>query len=231
MKSLHKTFDILEYIALQDGKKVTPSEAAAFTGLNPATTTRIMGELTKRGYLEQVSRKEGYLPGPMCAALGSRMNVYTRLADAAGEPLKKLSAFIQMPVNLSVLYGGNRIMLRFSGPDGWTPWKRFLFPNEKDTATLPLLLAFTDRKKSAGPLPEDITQEMLSGLGKKGYVDTPDKDGRLRIMGHIIQAPGYPPAAFGCGVPKSIEHPKALEAVQETARAIQEKLAVKYNAY
>ncbi len=211
MKSLHKTFDILEYVALQDGACVTPSEAAEFTGLNLATCARIMGELAARGYLDKVSRKAGYVPGPMCAALAMRRNSYTRLARAAKEPLQALSEFVGMPVNLSVVNGARRIMIVCCcGQPGWKPWDSFGFPLDgPGTATNPLL-----RKE-----------------GGKGFVNFRDEKENLWIQGAAVRAPGFPVAAFGYGVPEGVDPERALALARETAREIEKKLTVSYQAY
>ena len=113
MKSLHKTFDILEYIVLQCGRHVTPSEVAEYANLNIATCTRIMGELVERGYLDKISRKAGYVPGPMVVSIGTRDNCYRRLAAAASEPVRLLAERVCMVVNLAVMNRDRRVMLCF----------------------------------------------------------------------------------------------------------------------
>ena len=105
MKSLQKTFDLLEYVFLRNGSSVTPSEAADALGINLVTATRIMGSLVERGYLIKISRKDGYAPGPMVMALGSRHNAYERLTAAARQPVEDLSNQLNRQVNLSVLNG------------------------------------------------------------------------------------------------------------------------------
>lgn len=211
MKSLQKTFDLLEYVVLRDGEFVTPSEAAEFTGLNLATCARIMGELVGRGYLDKVSRKEGYAPGPMCAALAMRKNGYTRLARAAKEPLQALSEFIGMPVNLSVASGSRRIMIVCCcAKPGWKPWNSFGFSlDDPGMATNPLL---------RGEAAEDV-------------VNFRDEEAKLWIQGCAVRAPGFPAAAFGYGVPDEVDSGRALALAVETAREIEKKLTVSYQAY
>lgn len=211
MKSLHKTFDLLEYVVLRDGACVTPSEAAEFTGLNLATCARIMGELAARGYLDKVSRKAGYAAGPMCAALAMRRNGYARLARAAKEPLQALSEFVGMPVNLSVVSGNRRIMIVCCcGKPGWKPWDSFGFPLDG---------------------PGTATDPLLRGEGGKDVVNFYDAKGNLWIQGCAVRAPGFPVAAFGYGVPNTVDPEQALALAVETAREIEKKLTVSYQAY
>ncbi|MBR2374598.1 MAG: hypothetical protein IKA87_10260 [Lentisphaeria bacterium] len=68
---------------MQNGKKVLPTEVSEALDINLATCTRIMGELIKRGYLEKVSRKAGYIAGPMIVSLNTRDQTYKRIAEAA----------------------------------------------------------------------------------------------------------------------------------------------------
>ena len=126
MKTLRKALDILEYAVLRGGGSVTPGEAAEATGVNPATATRILRALTERGYLVQISRKRGYAPGPMVTSIGTRRNQFSSLAAASEAPLKELSARLGRQVNISVLDGSSRVMLRFCAPDpGFVCWDHF----------------------------------------------------------------------------------------------------------
>ena len=226
MKSLHKTFDILEYVLLRNGENVTPSEASVALDINLATCTRIMGELVKRGYLEKISRKSGYVPGPMIASMNTRKNSYNRIADAAELPIRQLSQELGCQVNISVLNEGERVMLAYHFPEpSFIPWEQFRFSDHWDTATGRLLLAALDdaaaRKlcKSCGisPFPGTTLQQ----IRKRGFVRF--EQDSLCVIGHWIKVPGYPVAAFGFGVPLNLaDH--AFELSEKTAKEITKKL-------
>ncbi|OQA85413.1 MAG: hypothetical protein BWY31_01935 [Lentisphaerae bacterium ADurb.Bin242] len=233
MKSLHKTFDILEYVILQNGRKVTPSNAAEAVGVNLATCTRIMGELVDRGYLVKVSRKEGYLPGPMTVSIGTRSHPYERLAKAAAEPVRQLSEELRCQVNLAVLHGERRVMLCYHlNPAATRPWDHFIFSDHWVTATGRLLIASLedrDARKIVSSI--GIRPYPKAGLDKiraDGFTVFPE--GALSVMGHLIQAPGYPAAAFGFGVPKQNEK-YAFERSAATAETIRRKLSMQNKAY
>ncbi len=202
MKSLSKTFDILEYIILQNGRSVTPSEIAAELKLNLVTSTRILGFLANRGYLEHVSRREGYAPGPMCISLTTRKNSYQRIADAAREPIRELSEKLRRQINLAVLNKNRRIMLTYHLTDiEVTPWNQFFFFDQWQTATGRLLLAAeSGRNKKAFEQFAKIEyhNSELEEIRKDGYVKFLYEG--LVVIGHLLQIPGYPPAAFGFGV-------------------------------
>ncbi len=232
MELLEKTFDLLEFVLLQNGRPVTPSEAAESTGLPLSTATRILGDLTARGYLDKVSRKSGYAPGPMVAALANRDNVYHRIALAANEPIRNLAAKAQSPVNLAVLRGTTRIMLVYSGSSPyWKPWAHLQFTDHASTATGRLLLAALPDKELAERYPElhfDDWPEVTSAaaflkecarLRKEGSVRFL-LDKRMEVMGHLIRVPDYPVAAIGFGTPDRERCEELFQASAETARQI-----------
>jgi DNA-binding IclR family transcriptional regulator len=64
IKVLEKTFNILELIAGHSPKAVSLANISEVLGLNKATCSRIIKDLTDNGYLTQVSRSEGFTVGP-----------------------------------------------------------------------------------------------------------------------------------------------------------------------
>ena len=222
MKSLQKTFDILEYVVLQNGERVTPTRAAEALSINLATCTRIMGELVKRGYLEQISRKEGYIPGPMVTTLGTRHNRYEVLAAAARDPIEKLSGDLVRQVNLSVLHAGRRIMLCYHlSSHALKPWDHFTFSDHWETATGRLLIAALEereaRKLTAAAGIDPFPRKELARIRQAGWIRF--RQDKLEIMGHLIVFPGYPAAAFGFGVPPE-QADRAFELSCKTAGEI-----------
>ncbi|MBO4630410.1 MAG: hypothetical protein J5858_00665 [Lentisphaeria bacterium] len=222
MKSLQKTFDILEYVVLRNGESVTPSRAAEELGINTVTCTRIMGELVKRGYLVQVSRKEGYIPGPMIITLNTRHNCYEQLAAAAHGPISRLSERMHCQVNLSVMNREHRIMLCYHLHSlNLKPWDHFSFTDHWETATGRLLIALMEEKEArkltreAGICP--FPKKELERIRRDGWVRF--EQDQLIVIGRGIQIPGYPAAAFGFGVAPELEK-TAMEASAETAGEI-----------
>lgn len=235
-KSLHKTFDILEYVVLQCGRSVTPGEVASYAKLNAATCTRIMGELVERGYLDKVSRKAGYVPGPMVVSLGTRDNSFRRLAAAANEPVRALAERIRMTVNLAVMHRGERIMLCFhSARANWTPWKRFTFGDDHaSAATGWLLLAAMDGEEAMRIIREKhlpIARRDLALVSRRGFVDFVSSEDSIRVMGHLIRVDGYPPAAIGFGIRKGDDPAEILKLSEETAQRIRSNLTREERTY
>ena len=222
MKSLQKALDILEYVVLQNGERVTPTKAAEALSVNLATCTRIMGELVKRGYLEQISRKEGYIPGPMVTTLGTRHNRYEMLAAAARAPIEKLSVELGRQVNLSVLHAGRRIMLCYHlSRQALKPWDHFTFSDHWETATGRLLIAVLDereaRKLTAASGIKPFPRKELARIRQTGWIRF--RQDKLEIIGHLVEFPGYPAAAFGFAVP-SEQAEQAFELSCKTAGEI-----------
>jgi DNA-binding IclR family transcriptional regulator len=232
MELLDKTFDLLEYVLLQNGRPVTPSEASESSGVPLSTATRILCDLTARGYLDKISRKSGYAPGPLVAALANRDNIYHRLALAANEPVRKLAALTLCPVNLSVWRGEKRIMLVYSGPSPyWKPWGALQFADHDTTATGRLLLA---------SLPENEQRKLYPSLHFNGWPEVSSeesfiavcaklkKDGFIRfsgvqqkaIIGHLIRVPDHPAAAIGFGTPDWNRCEEFFRASADAAREI-----------
>ncbi len=236
MKSLHKTFDILEYIVLQCGRHVTPSEVAEYANLNIATCTRIMGELVERGYLDKISRKAGYIPGPMVVSIGTRDNCYRRLAAAAREPVRLLAERIRMTVNLAVMNRDRRVMLCFhSCRRNWTPWNSFTFDGDHAvTATGWLLLSAMETGEAEKVIREKklpISRKELELTRKRGWVNFISSEDSIRVMGHLISVDGYPPAAIGFGIRSEDDPDEILKLSDETAQQIRRKLIPDSRAY
>lgn len=195
MNSFEKTFQILEHVVLQCGRPVTPGETAAACGLNAVTCTRLMVSLAERGYLERVSRRAGYVAGPMTVSLQTRRSAYTRLAEVSRRPLAELARRIDNPVNLSVLCKNERVMIVCESPRrDWRPWDTFRFSEEYDTAaTARLLGVFLSGE------PTGISARERKKILAEKRVEFTAANG-LVILGHLITAAGFPPAAFGFGV-------------------------------
>lgn len=233
MKSLQKTFDLLEYVFLRNGSSVTPSEAADALGINLVTATRIMGSLVERGYLIKISRKDGYAPGPMVMALGSRHNAYERLTAAARQPVEDLSNQLNRQVNLSVLNGEKRVMLCYQLNGNYVqPWSRFLFSSHYLTGTGRCLLSTLDfrtaQKIVGDAVSGEVLKKELEDIAHKGYVQF-EFDNEV-VIGHLIKVPGFPAAALGYGIEKK-HVDEAMILAQKAVKTIIKNLKNKLRDY
>ena len=237
MKSLDKVFDIMELVTGMGGESVTPGMAAERLSLNGATCVRFMKYLCKRGYLEQVSRKEGYVAGPAGLTFADRQSKYSKIIDASEEPLINLSHKLNTYINISVLYNSMRYLLysysshtkKLSGA------KRLKFGYEAATSRL-LLSACTEKERdeiiSLAGMPgknwDNITdRETLFKALKKARKDIcvsfPEPTTGQLIVGGLILGNGLPPAAIGFGIVGD-DPSKALKLTAKTVRQIENNL-------
>jgi len=239
MKSLKKALDVLEYIINHNNSPVTPGEAAKNLGLDPATCVRIMGEFTKQGYLEHVSRRAGYVPGPAVFTFSNRSHwKYAQLIQAAIEPIKILAHKVGSVVNISVMHNTYRYSLFHYSADSSRniPLKTRYLPDFSSTATGRLLLS---------TLPETTVKEICAKFGINDYSGNPVNltaflkelkktaaaghtcffvpDVKLWIIGALARANNFPPAAIGYGI-GGANYKDALKATLEAAGQIEDSL-------
>lgn len=236
MKSLRKSLDILEYITCQNGRGVTPSELSEKCGINITSCVRMVQTLADRGYLEQISRRDGYTGGPALVTFGYRKNKYNQLVEGSVEPLNKLSSRIRGMVNISVIYRDQRYLLYFCGatpniaaPRVSTAW------NYQENATERLLLAAkpqAERRRIINQigLPDAYAsmtefERELDNTLKHGYVKFWSARQNYWIVGGLVMVPAYPVAAIGFGVPTEDDADQAIKLVCDAAEEIKQNLS------
>jgi len=215
MNSFDKAFLVLETVILQNGTPVTPTIASQRTGIHIVTCTRILAMLAEKGYLTQQSSRQGYIAGPMSVALTTRPNPYTQLANAARDPIRALAQMIHAQINLSVICGKERVMIVCEYPPSYGFWQQFRFPCEYGEAATDRLLSAC-RKDAACPERAKILKEKR--------LDYVEESTSLIIMGNLVMAKDFPPAAFGYGFHSSLGVEKVREASNRTARQIEQNL-------
>lgn len=106
---------ILLMVAAGRGRPQSPSRIAAETGLTRPTATRLLQELADAGFLEQQSRREGYVAGPLSFYLAGGLRYRETLTARLETPLRQLSERFQTRAELSVRIGFARhILLAFN---------------------------------------------------------------------------------------------------------------------
>jgi len=239
MKSLKKALDILEYIVNHDNNPVTPGETAQKLRLDPATCVRIMKEFTKQGYLEHVSRRAGYVPGPAVFTFSDRSYwKYGQLIQAAIEPIQTLAHKVRSVVNISVLYNTYRYILYHYSADGgrniplqtryWhdfyqTATGRLLLSTAPEATVKEIYAKFGIKDHSGNPVDLTAFQKELKEIAAAGYVYFRDPESRLWIIGALARPANFPPAAIGYGV-SDASYENALKATLEAAKQIEDNL-------
>lgn len=239
MKSLKKALDVLEYIVNHNNSPVTPSETALKLGLDAATCVRIMQEFTKQGYLEHVSRRAGYVPGPAVFTFSDRNYwKYGQLIQAAMEPVKTLAHTVRSVANISVLYNTCRYILYHYSADGGkniplqtryghdfysTATGRLLLSTAPEATVKEINAKFGIKDHSGNPVDLTAFQKELQETAAAGHVRFRDPGTGSWIIGALIRPANFPPAAIGCGISHD-RYEDALKATLEAAKQIEDKL-------
>jgi len=239
MKSLKKALNILEFIVNHGNQPVTPGEAAGKLGLDAATCVRVMQEFTRLGYLVQVSRRDGYIPGPALFAFSDRTQwQYCRLARAAVGPVNALAHKFMTLVNISVLHNGCRYILYHYSADGGrdisfqtryssdfytTATGRLLLATLPETTVSKICAEIEIKDFSGQPVDIGLFLEELKKISKEGRVCFRSPEQQLWIVGALVRATDLPPAAIGFGA-QGASGAEALQAAGETARQIEGNL-------
>ncbi len=144
---LNRAFDIVEYIAADRSQPHTITAIAGALHLNQATCANIIKTLVIRGYLEQVSKKEGYQLGAMAYHLTDNYSLKQVLVEAAAEPMEQLAQDLNEGTILAILKGNKRLILL---DEKSTHELQVINKTEKEayaTSTGRLLLAFIPENK------------------------------------------------------------------------------------
>jgi len=111
IRSVRRTFDILEFLAAIPETPRTVAEIAANVAVPVATCGRILQTLVACDYAEQLPRKGGFVLGPMAYALASRGPYRKDLARLAEPETRRLASRIDETLVLVTLHRGKRYEL------------------------------------------------------------------------------------------------------------------------
>ncbi|HEX2951791.1 MAG TPA: hypothetical protein VHV83_19825, partial [Armatimonadota bacterium] len=224
----------------QDGKPLTPSQAAAATGVNVATCVRIMAELVDAGYLAKISRRSGYIGGPQIFSLAGRQGVHQALVENSRDALRELAEKVGATVNLAIFAPDHRrILLSSPPPGGRQVALQNLYETADDfylSATGRLLLSratptIRESVIAAVGLPGDswdgidsisALHDALDKLRQSKEITFYHQGFNLWIIGAIIDVPNYPAFSFGFGVRAENKH-MAIDACHQAALRIEAK--------
>lgn len=251
MKSLHKALDILEYVLNADGKAVTPTAASEACGINIATTTRVLGEFTKRAYLKKVSRNTGYVPGPILYSLADRRCFYGRVSHAASDILKDLAINLDTQVNISVMEGAYRyILCHFSANEMLTIRSTAHLDDHYTSGTGRVLLSNLDAKsideiveriglpgkrwpevKSRRDLDLHLARIRKAGHATFSRQIDPKHKIVLNFCGVMINVENHPVCAIGAAINANRPNQNMLEEMESAAARIKENIEYQLKSY
>lgn len=110
-QAINRSFDILEYLASDPETPRSFSDITAYVGLNSGTCANIIKAMVKRGFLEKLDDKKGYLLGKKLYQLTSFDGYKRELIKVARPVLEQLTQKINENASLAVLKESSRILL------------------------------------------------------------------------------------------------------------------------
>ncbi len=108
---IHRSFDIIEFVARDPDRPKLMSEIAIGLQLKPGTCANIVKTLTLRGYLLKLGAQKGYLLGKQFYTLAGDTGYWRDLVAASNSEMQKISAALNENTLLSSLNGENRVVI------------------------------------------------------------------------------------------------------------------------
>ena len=148
IKVLDKIFQVLEVVAAESPNPVTPMQIALKLGMNRPTCSRILGELTERGYLMRVSRQAGYTIGPRSYTFSKMVKYKPSFLDKAIPYVKNCARTLAQSVLICERRDAERYVLHHSN---FSPLNiriaQLSYTDLLDTATGMVLLSAASRRE------------------------------------------------------------------------------------
>ena len=175
IKVLNKTFAILEEIVIASPAPVSLNTLSEKLDINKATCSRIIGDLAAAGYLEQVSRLEGYTAGARAHAFSEMLSYKNVLVSEAKPIVKSCAESIKESVLMAELYGVERyILCHYNYRESLNiNIDKLSFNDLYDTATGVMLLAYAD---------EVTVDSVIEQNGLPNSEILPDVDSREKLI-------------------------------------------------
>ncbi|MDZ4810916.1 MAG: IclR family transcriptional regulator [Bacteroidota bacterium] len=142
-----RAIDILEFVALHGKQPVQLIKIAEQVQLSQPTTANIVKTLMEKGYLEQVSRKEGYRLGFASYRLTGNASYDQDLIAASKEPMENLARQLNETTLLAQIRNNKRVILNIVESDQPLQVKTVMVANLYDTSSGRLLMAYLSPKE------------------------------------------------------------------------------------
>jgi IclR family transcriptional regulator, KDG regulon repressor len=137
-----RALDILEYLAVHEGRGLSLKEISNHMSLNQGTCANIIKSLATRRYVEHIGPKKGFRLGPMAFFLIGNLSLRPQLIMVAKEIVENLSKDLNENCVLSVINRDKRILLYSTTVDHNLNANNKLERNIYETASGRLLLAY-----------------------------------------------------------------------------------------
>lgn len=111
--AVDKALDVLIAVSDGMGEPVSLSSVASATGIPPSSCAHILTTLKSRGFVTQISRSAGYVPGPYAYYI-VRNGLFQQELVAICDPLLKwLNRRLQCSAYLTMLIGGKKFVIDY----------------------------------------------------------------------------------------------------------------------
>jgi len=142
-----RAVNILEFVAQHEKEPVPLFKIALHAGLSQPTTANIVKTLMEKGFLEQVSRKEGYRLGIAAYRLTGNASYDQDLIAASKEPMENLARQLNETTLLAQIRNNKRVILNIVESDQPLQVKTVMVANLYDTSSGRLLMAYLSPKE------------------------------------------------------------------------------------
>jgi len=239
IQSLHRAFDILEFLAQRGSEAAPLGDIARHTGLNASTGANLLKTLVSRSYVDQVGPRKGYVLGPMAQHLGRAGGFRSDLVQAAEPLLVALAEQVHESVVLSALHQDRLFELARADGDSLLQLRRDLQLVESvyRAANGRVLLAYLPETALAGfvaraGLPGEawpgvtddaVLRRELEAIRQAGHYEDV-RDGEVARASYPVRQSGQVVAALGLYAPAlrfgGGQRAQALAALAATAEEI-----------
>ncbi|MEO7766006.1 MAG: IclR family transcriptional regulator C-terminal domain-containing protein [Ferruginibacter sp.] len=151
-----RAINILEFVAKHDNKPVQLIKIAENSGLSQPTCANIVKTLVDKNYLENISRKEGYILGINAFRLTGNVAYNQSLVAAANVPMQELVKKVNETCILGIIKNNKRIVLNEVQANNDLQVKTKFEADIYPTASGRLLLSF---------LPEKVQEQLVDSFG------------------------------------------------------------------
>lgn len=239
---IERAIDILEFIALQGKEPVQLIKIAEHLNISQPTCANIVKTLVQRNYLENVSRKSGYVLGAGAYKLTGNLSYNQDIIAAAKPVMEELTRAVNETCLLGVLRNNKRLILHSVQSDQDLQVRAKTEADVFATASGRLLTAYLPDKeldnliKAVGYPPATIWQGVQNEEGLSRVIKKIRKDAMAQTLSdkHIcgFAVPVYRKeqviASLSVFLPESRLTPKHKEkiiiAIQKAAKKIKERI-------
>lgn len=142
-----RAIDMLEFVSRQDNKPVQLIKIAENAGLSQPTCANIVKTLVSKGFLENVSRKEGYILGVNAYRLTGNVEYSQNLITASTDLIQDLVNTLNETCLLGILKNNKRVVINEIHANNDLQVKTKPEAPVYETASGRLLMAFLSEKE------------------------------------------------------------------------------------